>query len=101
MAPDVRKIAQGKSIFQIISRSPLDRAFSLSLYEPITVVSRKEFDDQLRRLAAEAGAKIIYRRVRSIERRNGVFLIDDQEKFPCLPVPAALTVPWPELFPGR
>ena len=84
MAPDVRKIAQGKSIFQIISRSPLDRAFSLSLSEPITVVSRKEFDDQLRRLAAEACANIIYRRVRSIERRNGFFLIDGQEKFPLL-----------------
>jgi menaquinone-9 beta-reductase len=84
MAPAVRKMAQGRSIFRITSRSPSGRSFVLQLSEPITVVSRKEFDNRLRRSAAAAGAKVVCRRVRSIERQNGVFLIDGQEKFPLL-----------------
>lgn len=101
--PSVREATRGRPVFRITSRSPSDRAFELRLSEPITIVSRKEFDHQLRRSAAEAGAKVVYRRVRAVERRNGFFLIDGRERYPLLagaggfncPVARALAGPLP------
>jgi flavin-dependent dehydrogenase len=80
----VREETRGLPVFRIHSRSPSGRAFDLRLSEPITVVSRKEFDHQLRRAAIEAGAQVVYRRVRTVERQDGFFLIDDRERFPLL-----------------
>ncbi len=101
--PSVRAATPSRAVFQITSRSPSGRAFALRLSEPVTIVSRGEFDQQLRRAALKAGAMVVYRRVRTIERRDGFFLLDGRDAFPLLvgaggfncPVARALAGPLP------
>ena len=101
--PSVREATPGRPVFQITSRSPSDRTFDLRLSEPVTIVSRRAFDQQLRRAAEEAGAEVVHRRVRTVERRDGFFLVDGRDAFPLLagaggfncPVARALAGPLP------
>jgi flavin-dependent dehydrogenase len=78
--PHIQKNIHGKPVSHFVSSSPSGRQISIELSEPITVVSRKEFDQYLRQAAINAGAKVIHRKVQSIKRREGYFVIDEKEQ---------------------
>lgn len=78
--PHIKKVIHGKPVSHVVSASPSGRKISVQLSEPITVVSRKEFDQQLRQAAIIAGAQIIHRKAQSIRRQKGLFVIDEKEQ---------------------
>ena len=99
--PSVRAATAGRPVFQVTSQSPSNRTFHLRLSDPITVVSRREYDRQLRQAAAEAGARVVCRRVRTVERRSGYFLIDGRDAFPLLAGAGGFNCPVARALAGR